>query len=175
MLSRTWCLFLNQNENGSYFFLFTSTTNATALNAMIIILKLSQFHSHCRHLFTTTTSSLLHTCPVGTELYFSSIQKLVLIPAAFFPQLRFSGPLIVSHAFCCCSVSQSWKTLCNPVSCSMPGFSVPHPLPKFALPKLYFKSKKSWTFKLLPWFRLSSLLKMSFVFLSLSLQSILTL
>ena len=51
---------------------------------------------------------------------------------AFFTQFRFSGALIVSHTFCCCSVSQSCKTLCNPMSCSMPGFSVPHHLPKFA-------------------------------------------
>ena len=129
---------MNQNENGSYFFLFTSTTNATALNAMIIILKLSQFHSHCRHHFTTTISSLLYTCPVGMELYFNSIQQSVLILIAFFTQFRFSGLLIVSHTFCCCSISQSHKTFCNPISCSMPGFPVPHHLPKFVLCKLYF-------------------------------------
>ena len=35
--------------------------------------------------------------------------------------------------FCCCSsVAQSCLTLCNPVDCSMPGFSVLHYLLKFA-------------------------------------------
>ena len=33
---------------------------------------------------------------------------------------------------CCCSVSQSCLTLCNPMDCSMPGLSVPHHFPKFA-------------------------------------------
>ena len=32
----------------------------------------------------------------------------------------------------CCSVAQLCLTLCNPVYCSMPGFPVPHHLPKFA-------------------------------------------
>ena len=67
-----------------------------------------------------------------------SLPASVLILIAFFTRFRFSGPLIVSHTFCCCSVSQSCKTLCNPMSCSMPGFSVPRHLPKFALHKLYF-------------------------------------
>ena len=33
---------------------------------------------------------------------------------------------------CCCSVTQSCPTLCDPKDCSMPGLSVPHYLPKFA-------------------------------------------
>ena len=31
---------------------------------------------------------------------------------------------------CCCSVAQSWPTLCNPMECSMPGFPVFHYLPR---------------------------------------------
>ena len=34
--------------------------------------------------------------------------------------------------YCCCSVTQSCLTLCNPMDCSTPGLSVPHHLPKFA-------------------------------------------
>ena len=33
---------------------------------------------------------------------------------------------------CCCSVAQSCLTLCNPMDCSIPGFSVLHCLPDFA-------------------------------------------
>ena len=33
---------------------------------------------------------------------------------------------------CCCSVSQSCPTLCDPMDCSMPAFPVPHHLQKFA-------------------------------------------
>ena len=33
--------------------------------------------------------------------------------------------------FCCCSVTQSCLTLCNPMDCSTPGFSVRHHLPNF--------------------------------------------
>ena len=31
---------------------------------------------------------------------------------------------------CCCSVAQSWPTLCNPMECSTPGFPVFHYLPR---------------------------------------------
>ena len=33
---------------------------------------------------------------------------------------------------CCCSVTKSYLTLCNPMHCSTPGFSVFHCLPEFA-------------------------------------------
>ena len=37
-----------------------------------------------------------------------------------------------SSSFCCCSVSKSCLTLCNPVDCSTPGFPVLHYLLEFA-------------------------------------------
>ena len=36
------------------------------------------------------------------------------------------------YIHCCCTVTQSCPTLCNPMDCSTPGLSVPHQLPKFA-------------------------------------------
>ena len=33
---------------------------------------------------------------------------------------------------CCCSVTKSYLTLCDPVDCSTPGFPVPHCLPELA-------------------------------------------
>ena len=43
-------------------------------------------------------------------------------------------PKILGHvmATCCCSVSQSCPTLCNPMDCSTPGLYVPHHLQEFA-------------------------------------------
>ena len=38
----------------------------------------------------------------------------------------------VSHCHCCCWVTQSCPTLCNPMDCSMPGLPVPHHLPVVA-------------------------------------------
>ena len=35
-------------------------------------------------------------------------------------------------ASCCCSVTKLYRTLCDPMDCSMPGFSVFHYLPEFA-------------------------------------------
>ena len=32
---------------------------------------------------------------------------------------------------CCCLIAKSCLTLCDPMDCSMPGFSVFHYLPKF--------------------------------------------
>ena len=37
-----------------------------------------------------------------------------------------------SLSFCCCLVTNSYSTLCNPMDCSTPGFPVPHYLPEFA-------------------------------------------
>ena len=34
--------------------------------------------------------------------------------------------------FCCCSVAQLFQTLCDPMDCSLPGFSVLHHLPELA-------------------------------------------
>ena len=36
------------------------------------------------------------------------------------------------QSHCCCLVTQSCLTLCDPMDCSTPGLPVPHPLPKFA-------------------------------------------
>ena len=41
-------------------------------------------------------------------------------------------PLVSLQTTCCCSVSQSCPTPCNPVDCSTPGFPVLHYLPKLA-------------------------------------------
>ena len=38
---------------------------------------------------------------------------------------------------CCCSIAQSYPTLCNPMDCSMPGSSVLHCLPEFAQTHVY--------------------------------------
>ena len=38
----------------------------------------------------------------------------------------------------CCSVTQSWQTLCNPMDCSMLGFPVLHHLPEFAQTHVYW-------------------------------------
>ena len=40
--------------------------------------------------------------------------------------------LILLIGICCCSVAQLCLTLCEPMDCSMPGFPVPHYLPRFA-------------------------------------------
>ena len=41
---------------------------------------------------------------------------------------------------CCCSVAQSCPTLCNPMGCSMPGFSLLHCLPEFAQTHVHWVS-----------------------------------
>ena len=33
---------------------------------------------------------------------------------------------------CCCLAAKSWLTLCDPMDCNTPGFSVPHHLQEFA-------------------------------------------
>ena len=40
--------------------------------------------------------------------------------------------LILTVTFCCCIATKSCLTLCNPIDCSMPGYSVLHCLLEFA-------------------------------------------
>ena len=42
------------------------------------------------------------------------------------------GNLDISCCFCCCSVTKSCLTLCDPTDCSTPDFPVFHYLPEFA-------------------------------------------
>ena len=37
-----------------------------------------------------------------------------------------------TDVYCCCSVAQSFLTLCDPMDCSTPGFPVHHQLPELA-------------------------------------------
>ena len=41
---------------------------------------------------------------------------------------------------CCCSVAQSYPTLCDPMDCSMPGFPVLHHLLKFVQTHVHWVS-----------------------------------
>ena len=45
-----------------------------------------------------------------------------------FLSLKYASPIVD----CCCSVAQSWPTLCNPTDCSTPGSPVLHYLHEFA-------------------------------------------
>ena len=48
---------------------------------------------------------------------------------------------LVTHSHCCCSVTWSCPTLCNPMDCSMPGFLVLHHLPSpFEFAQTYIES-----------------------------------
>ena len=42
--------------------------------------------------------------------------------------------------FCCCSVAQSWLTLCSPMNCSTPGFLVHHQLPELTQTHVHWVS-----------------------------------
>ena len=46
----------------------------------------------------------------------------------------------VKNYCCCCPVSQSCLTLCDPMDCSTPGLLVPHHLPEFAKVRVHFIS-----------------------------------
>ena len=47
------------------------------------------------------------------------------------PNMVYLSSLLDCHCHCC-SVTQSCLILCDPVTCSMPGFPVLHDLPEFA-------------------------------------------
>ena len=45
---------------------------------------------------------------------------------------KFLGEIGHQAPGCCCSVTKSCLTLCNPMNCSTPDLPVPHDLPEFA-------------------------------------------
>ena len=47
---------------------------------------------------------------------------------------------ISSYVLCCCSVSKSCLTLCNPMNCNVPGFPVLHYFLKFAQTDVHWVS-----------------------------------
>ena len=51
---------------------------------------------------------------------------------------------------CCCSVTQTCPTLCNPMDCSTPGFPVLHCLPEFARSHVHWVDDASQPSHLLP-------------------------
>ena len=59
----------------------------------------------------------------GTLTYELKVNETALIPEV-------GLEMIARH--CCCSVTKSCLTLCNPTDCSKPGFPILHYLPKFA-------------------------------------------
>ena len=40
--------------------------------------------------------------------------------------------IVIILCLCCCSITKSFQTLCNPMDCSMPGFPVLHYPPEYA-------------------------------------------
>ena len=67
--------------------------------------------------------------PVLMQEEFHSI-ALTMLSATGFRQMAHTcfGRMLT----CCCSVAQSWPTLCDLRDCSIPGFPVLHYLPEFA-------------------------------------------
>ena len=70
---------------------------------------------------------------------------------------------------CCCSVSKSCLTLCNPMDCSMPGFPVLHCLPEFPQTHVHWISDAIQpSHSLLPLFLLLSIFPIIKVFSNVS-------
>ena len=69
----------------------------------------------------------------------------------FIYHLSHQGSPIYCFTCCCCSVTHSCPTLCDPIDCSTPGLPVLHHLPKFAqvlinISDSYLIRKKSYKY-----------------------------
>ena len=60
-----------------------------------------------------------------------------------------SSPVREFRWLCCCSVIQSWSTLCNPMDCSTPGLPILCHLPEFALTHVHWENDAIQTIDLL--------------------------
>ena len=80
-----------------------------------------------------TLTELLLGCPGSTAHTWQTVRLLGLHNHV--NQLLYKSPLIFTcccSCCCCCSVAQSCPTLCDPMDCRMPGFSVLHHFPELA-------------------------------------------
>ena len=92
--------------------------------------------SHFSHIWLLVTLWTV-TCPAPLSMGFSGQEHWSGLP---FPSptilksfLKFLRITVCFHcACCCCSVTKSCLTVCDPVDCSTPGLSVPHHRLKFA-------------------------------------------
>ena len=80
----------------------------------------------------------LEVCALGI-----SFTPSFTLPACFHLTLhhtRFLPPVYEHTSFCCCSVTKSCLTLCDPMNCSIPGLPVLHYLPEFAQTHVHWVS-----------------------------------
>ena len=79
---------------------------------------------------TSPSACLMHPTWAG-DLF--RIQELLLTEFSILnvniELIQFTDEFII---WCCCSVSQSYAAVCNPMDCSPPGHPVPHHLPELA-------------------------------------------
>jgi len=94
-------------------------------------------------------SSLVITClPMSKHFFISWLQSPSAVilepkkiksatvstvsPSICHPWKKWKPQSFALLTLCCCSVSKSHLTLCDPMNCSMPGFSLLHYLPEYA-------------------------------------------
>ena len=63
---------------------------------------------------------------------------------------KFPGKMTFTEDFCCCTVTKSCLTLCDPTDCSTPDFSILHCLLEFAQTHVYWVSNAIQPSHLLP-------------------------
>ena len=81
--------------------------------------------------------SKLWGCLDGREVW-GKIDTCICMAESFCYSPKTVTTLLIGH--CCCSVTQLCPTLCNPVSCSMPGFPVLHQLPELSQTHVHWVS-----------------------------------
>ena len=58
------------------------------------------------------------------QLSSSRLHLIITNVQLYYPTFQIMHGVLTQPKFCCCSVAKSCRTLCKPMDCSMPGFSV---------------------------------------------------
>ena len=61
-----------------------------------------------------------------------NLESLYSVNSNFKHKIHLCSLLLWKSVHCCCRVTKSYPTLCDPMDCSTPSFPLPHYLPEFA-------------------------------------------
>ena len=84
----------------------------------------------------TQVSRIVGSCLSHQEVHTYLYNHIYIYPPACWPEANVTGftytLLVQPNGYCSCSIAKSCLTLCYPMDCSMPGFSILHYLLEFA-------------------------------------------
>ena len=143
--SSTWCLeFSRSFESASPSMPMCSRAPSRGQLTYWEAIAANSMKARCEFICLQVCMSLIHEGLVASSLNkkvdWGGVPSLLWNEYAQAPAWVMVGAVVILTKPSCCSVAQSWLTLCSPMDCSTPGFPVLHSLPEFAQTHVHWVS-----------------------------------